>query len=84
MPWSRIWASRSNSPRTPARVRQGERGPLHARHGPVVLPRLHPVGASFREGSHLFSFLSTLSFFESLAGLPRTEQGIFGFRRKDV
>src|SRR5829696_4609752 len=27
--------------------------PLHARHGSVGLPRLHPVGASFRHKSHL-------------------------------
>src|SRR5829696_1602794 len=34
--------------------------PLHARHGPVGLPRLHPLCASFRHKSHLLSPSSVL------------------------
>src|SRR5215213_10755110 len=34
--------------------------PLHARHRPVGLPRLHPLCASFREKSHLRSPSSLL------------------------
>src|SRR5215204_961181 len=35
--------------------------PLHARHGPVGLPRLHPLCASFRHKSHLYSPSSPFS-----------------------
>ena len=39
---------------------QSHAAPLHARHGPVSLPRLHPLCASFREKSHLCSPYSPL------------------------